>query len=142
MLCHHSKSRVAEDYLDRNRLPSALQLDSETFQSVMNPKHISAPLVVIAVVSERNRQNVVAATKSIGKQWREGEKAGKRDVVFTWMDGDRWSSWLKSMYGIVDAGRAETPSVVIVDHAVGVLCTLSSVIALTGAHIESRLLRR
>lgn len=87
----------------------------------MSPKHIPAPLVVIAAVSERNRQNVISATKSIGKQWREGEKAGGRDVVFTWMDGERWSSWLKSMYGIVDTGRAETPCVVIADHAVGVL---------------------
>ncbi|KAF9782145.1 thioredoxin-domain-containing protein [Thelephora terrestris] len=110
----------AEDikfWLLRNRLPSALKLDSDTFQPVMNPKHISAPLVVIAVVSERNRQNVISAIKPIGKQWREGEKYGKRDVVFAWMDGERWSSWLKSMYGIVDLGKAETPSVVIADHA-------------------------
>jgi thioredoxin domain-containing protein 5 len=87
----------------------------------MKPAHISAPLVVIAVVSERNRQNVVSAIKSIGKQWREGGKTGRRDVVFTWMDGERWSDWLKSMYGIVDAGAAETPSVIIADHTVGVL---------------------
>jgi len=110
----------AEDikfWLLRNRLPSALQLDSDNFQSVMNPKHVSAPLVVIAAMSERNRQNVISATKLIGKQWREGEKAGQREVVFTWMDGERWSNWLKSMYGIVDAGKAETPSVVITDHA-------------------------
>ena len=96
----------------------------------MNPKHISAPLVVIAVVSETNRQNVISAMKSIGKQWREGEKYGKRDVVFTWMNGERWSSWLKNMYGIVDQG-GETPSVVIADHAVGVLCPPLSVVRLT-----------
>ena len=108
----------------------------------MNPKHVSAPLVVIATVSERNRQNVISATKSIGKQWREGEKAVKRDVVFTWMDGERWSSWLKSMYGIVDAGRAETPNIVIADHAVGVLSPLSLAVTLTWGHTESRLLRR
>jgi thioredoxin domain-containing protein 5 len=135
------KSRVAESCPDRNRLPSALQLDSDTFQSVMNPKHISAPLVVIAPVSERNRQNVISATKLIGKQWRESGKAGQRDVVFTWMDGERWSSWLKSMYGVVDAGRAETPSVVIADHAVGVVCPLSFMVMLTYDYLESRLLR-
>jgi hypothetical protein len=126
----------------RNRLPSALKLDSDTFQPVMNPKHISAPLVVIAVVSERNRQNVISAIKPIGKQWREGEKYGKRDVVFAWMDGERWSSWLKSMYGIVDAGKAETPSVVIADHAVSVLCPARSAVKLTLNRLESCLLRR
>ena len=108
----------------------------------MNPKHISAPLVVIATVSERNRHNVISATKSIGKQWREDEKVGRRDVVFTWMDGERWSNWLKSMYGIVDAGRAETPSVVIADHAVGVPYLPPSAMTLTCDYLESRLLRR
>lgn len=107
----------------------------------MNPKHVSAPLVVIAVVSERNRQNVISAIKSIGKQWREGEKAGQRDIVFAWMDGERWSSWLKSMYGIVDAGTVETPSVVIADHAVGIFGPLSSVVTLTRDHLETRILR-
>jgi len=104
-------------WLLRNRLPSALQLDSDTFQPVMNPKHISAPLVVIAVVSEKNQQNVVSVMKSIGKQWREGEKVGQREVVYTWMDGERWSKWLKSMYGIANAGTTEVPSVIIADHA-------------------------
>lgn len=87
----------------------------------MNPKYISAPLVVIAPVSEKNRQNVIPAMKSIGKQWRQGEKVGEREVAFTWMDGERWSKWLKSMYGVVDAGTAETPSVIVADHAVRVL---------------------
>ena len=95
-----------------------LQLDSDTFQSVMNPKHISAPLVVIVTVSEKNRQDVIPTLRSIGKQWREGEKVGQREVAFTWMDGERWSKWLKSMYGIVDTGMAETPSVIVADHAV------------------------
>ena len=129
---HLWKSRVAEGFPGRNRLPSALQLDSDNFQTVMNPKHISAPLVVIAAVSERNRQNVISATKSIGKQWREGEKPGKRGVVFAWMDGERWSNWLKSMYGIVDAGKAETPSIVIADHTVSVLSSQPSAISLIG----------
>jgi len=89
----------------------------------MNPKHISAPLVVIVAASEKNQQNVILALRSIGKQWREGEKVGQREVAFTWMDGDRWSKWLKSMYGIVDTGTAETPSVVVADHAVRTLPT-------------------
>jgi hypothetical protein len=87
----------------------------------MNPKHISAPLVVIAAVSEKNRQNAIQALKSIGKQWREGEKVGQREVVFAWMDGERWSKWLKSMYGVVDTGTADTPTVIIADHAVRIL---------------------
>jgi len=82
----------------------------------MNPKYISAPLVVIAVVSEKNRESVISAMKSIGKQWREGEKVGQREIAFTWMDGERWSKWLKSMYGVADAGATETPRVIVADH--------------------------
>lgn len=94
----------------------------------MNPKHISAPLVVIATVSEKNRDNVISAMKSIGKQWREGEKTGQREVVFTWMDGERWSKWLKSMYGVVDAGTTGPPSVIVADHAVRVLRIIPSAV--------------
>jgi len=117
---HLKASHNANDvklWLLRNRLPSVLQLDSDTFQPVMNPKHISAPLVVIVVVSEKNRQTVIPALRSIEKQWREGEKVGQREIVFTWMDGERWSKWLKSMYGVVETGTAETPSVIVADHA-------------------------
>ena len=102
----------------------------------MNPKHISAPLVVIAAVSEKNRENVVSAMKSIGKQWREGEKIEKREVVFTWMDGERWSKWLKSMYGVVDAGTTESPSVIIADHAVCTLRILPSAVRTPDAYVR------
>jgi thioredoxin domain-containing protein 5 len=108
---------------------------------VMNPKHVSPPLVVIAATSDRNRQNVISTVKSIGKQWRESKKAEGRDVVFTWMDGGRWSDWLKSMYGIVDAGKAETPSIVVADHAVRRLRPPPSVVELTNDCLESCLLR-
>lgn len=111
----------------------------------MNPKYISAPLVVIVAVSEKNRQTVISALKSIGKQWREGEKVGQREVAFAWMDGERWSKWLKSMYGVVDMGTTETPSVIIADHAVRILRILLSeakCLTLTHNHSESCLLRR
>ena len=100
----------------------------------MNPKHISAPLVVIVAVSEKNRQDVIPALRSIEKQWREGEKVGQREVVFTWMDRERWSKWLKSMYGVVDTGTAETPSIIVADHAVR---TLPSALKLPPTYVRS-----
>jgi len=102
----------------------------------MNPKLISAPLVVIAVVSEKNRQNVISAMKSIGKQWREGEKVGQREIAFTWMDGDRWSKWLKTMYGVVDTGATEAPSIIVADHPVRVLYILPQAIGTPDTHVR------
>jgi len=37
-----------------------------------------------------------------------------RDVVFTWMDVERWASWLKNMYGVK---ISEEPAVIIADHS-------------------------
>ena len=70
----------------------------------------------------------MTALKSIGKQWREGAKVGQREVVFTWMDGERWSKWLKSMYGIIDSGTTESPSIIVADHAVRVLRIIPSAV--------------
>lgn len=101
----------------------------------MSPKNVSAPLVVIAVVSEKNRADVISAMKSIGKQWREGEKVGQRAVTFAWMDGERWSKWLKSMYGVVDTGTGSL-SVIVADHAVCVLRVPPSVVRMPDAHVR------
>lgn len=60
---------------------------------------------------------MIQKIKEIGTRWRkrdDSEKTvGERAVVFTWMDGQRWAKWLKSMYGVTEVG-----GVVIADHGV------------------------
>ena len=51
--------------------------------------------------------------KDIARRWRANK--GATNVVFTWMDADKWGSWLKSMYGI-KAG--EMPRAVVANHTV------------------------
>ena len=101
-------------WLLANRIPTTVELNQETFQLVMNAAH--KPLVVIAAVNKDTREKVAEKMKEIGKKWRVRKlDKGSRDVVFTWMDADKWAKWLKNMYGVK---ATEEPTVIIADHGV------------------------
>lgn len=98
----------------RNRLPNALELDSDNFQDVMNAPH--HPLVVIVGTSETDKAETAKTVTGLARQWRDAKE--QASVVFTWMDADKWGSWLKSMYGL-KAGSF--PKAVVANHTVS-LC--------------------
>jgi thioredoxin domain-containing protein 5 len=122
----HERASTADkmkSWLLSHRLPTSLELTQDTFQNVMNAPQ--APLVVIAGINEVNRQKVAARVKELGQKWRLRSKgtglANSREIVFTWMDGERWKKWLKSMYGIEhdeDEEDLDDVPVVIADHKV------------------------
>ena len=121
-------------WLLHNRIPGAVALTQDTFQDVMSAPH--HPLVVIAAVQPSQEYTAPEKIREIAKEWRsmldrervvsivsadedsgKGKKDKARDVVFTWMDAEKWGSWMKSMYGI-KAGADAEPSIVIADHNV------------------------
>lgn len=81
----------------------------------------SRPLVVLVSITTSGVEHdqIVETVRRLAAQWRRTGATqytpahGARQVVFAWMDQERWASWLKSMYGI--KGPAQ---VVIVDHSV------------------------
>lgn len=78
------------------------------------PNH---PLVMIATTSSDGKSKWAAKMVELGKKWRlnkgaESGHSGGDDVVFAWMDSERWESWLKSMYGVTDE------KIIIADHKV------------------------
>ncbi|KAH9920797.1 thioredoxin-like protein [Fomitopsis serialis] len=89
------------DWLLKNRLPTSMALDSDTFQDVMNAPH--KPLVLQATAADVQR---------IAKQWRNAK--GGPGVTFVWMDADKWAKWLKGMYGIQADKEVQ---VVVADHS-------------------------
>ena len=102
-------------WLLSNRLPTALELNQETFQSVMNAPH--GPLVVLVAASSSD-SSIEDKVKDVATRWRErNEKLGdgRYEVVFTWMDAGKWGKWLKSMYGVKEDAL---PAIVMVDHQV------------------------
>lgn len=105
-----------------HRIPSYLELASDSFQSVMNAPQ--QPLVLIAAVTGETRGKVEAKLEQLASVWKmrtggTGERNG-RQVIFTWMDNEVWKDWLKNMYGIKheDDGDLDDVRVVIADHAV------------------------
>ncbi|KAI0061344.1 thioredoxin-like protein [Artomyces pyxidatus] len=104
------------DWLIANRLPTSMELTDGSFHEVMNSP--SKPLVVLVAVpreGSRERDRLVKEITEIGRLWLHAHANAtaheQRPVVFTWMDFDRWGSWLDSMYGIKAPGQ-----VIVADH--------------------------
>ncbi|RPD62164.1 thioredoxin-domain-containing protein [Lentinus tigrinus ALCF2SS1-7] len=98
------------NWIMRNRLPGAVELDRDNFQDIMNAPH--KPLVVIVATSQNDKAQVAKEVIGIARKWRDAKE--QAPVVFTWMDADAWGSWLKSMYGI----KANMlPMTVVADHS-------------------------
>ncbi|KAI0765574.1 thioredoxin-domain-containing protein [Irpex lacteus] len=110
---HLEASGTVEDlsnWLVRNRLPMSLELDSDTFQDIMFASH--KPLVVITAAPETKLSGASDRVRTVAAQWKG--RQGSDDVVFTWMNSDKWAKWLKSMYGITADDQAH---VVITNHS-------------------------
>ncbi|OSD01995.1 thioredoxin-domain-containing protein [Trametes coccinea BRFM310] len=108
-------STVAErqdlvDWLLRNRFPTALELDSDNFQDVMNAPH--KPLVVIVGTPRDALAETAQQVRELARRWRDAREGVP--VVFTWMDADKWGSWLKSMYGIK---KGALPRAIVANHS-------------------------
>jgi thioredoxin domain-containing protein 5 len=103
----------------RNKLPTYIELDSDTFQEVMSAPH--KPLVVLVAAPHAELHDVSDRVRAVAQQWKNSKAHG--DVVFAWMDADKWTKWLKSMYGI----KAESgPQVVVSNHSVSLSAFQSS----------------
>ncbi|KAI0250506.1 thioredoxin-domain-containing protein [Lactifluus subvellereus] len=106
------------NWLQTHRLPLAMELGEGSFQEVMNAE--SKPLVVLVSVAASGVEHdrIVETVRKLATQWRRTGAAqyapahGARQVVFTWMDQERWASWLKGTYGIKGPMQ-----VVITDHS-------------------------
>ncbi|KAF9045695.1 thioredoxin-domain-containing protein [Hymenopellis radicata] len=105
---------AALKWLLANRLPTTTELTQDSFQSVM--KSPAKPLVLLAGVSDSNKELLKQRFEVLSAAWRKREKHD-REVVFAWMDTERWKDWMKSMYGISGKSTSlEDVQVVVADH--------------------------
>lgn len=87
-----------------------------------------APLVVITASTKALSAKIEERMRDVAKKWKvrtggSGEVNG-REVIFTWMDAERWKEWMKSMYGLKvddDDKDLDDVKVVIADHKVSAL---------------------
>ncbi|KAF8655196.1 hypothetical protein AX16_003228 [Volvariella volvacea WC 439] len=143
--------KTFEEFLLQNRIPSTIELTQDTFQHVMNVPNVavdkglqvSSPLVVLVAAPPPSSIHFSAGKvdsrlSDLAKKWKartEGtgmvgahgvqNTSGGRQVVFAWMDRERWGDWMKSMYGIqkvdeatvLSTGGLDDLKVVVVDHS-------------------------
>ncbi|GAA6024531.1 hypothetical protein JCM10207_008264, partial [Rhodosporidiobolus poonsookiae] len=119
-------------WLRTARLPLAFELSGATYADAFpSSAEVAAahkagagdpPLVGVAVLSRAGLgagyEEAVREVEALATGWGErrrmaGEGQG-RDVLWTWVDGDRWKGWARSMFD-VKMGAREGPRVVISD---------------------------
>jgi hypothetical protein len=112
------------DFLARNAIPLVTELGSSNFQTIMNANaYDTKPLVVIMASKLEEMSNAKKMLAAGEEGWRrekeeqEREHGPLRDVLWVYIDGEKWSSWLKSMYGIKES---HLPAYVVADHSVRV----------------------
>ncbi|KIJ32313.1 hypothetical protein M422DRAFT_52890 [Sphaerobolus stellatus SS14] len=116
LLADSAKLERISKWLVANSLPTSVQLDGENFAKIMGPSPAEdgAPtrLVVLTAVPPHDR-DTLSQIKIVATRWHREHSHSNKEVVFAWMDSEKWDSWLKSVYGIK---KKDGPSVVVVDH--------------------------
>ncbi|KAK4052567.1 hypothetical protein OIO90_004336 [Microbotryomycetes sp. JL221] len=120
---------LTKQWLRSAKLPTLTELSGSTFNDLM-PKEGDPPLVALAILSRKGlskphefdqaREKML----SLAQQWKSrrtaqrketivGDQLG-REVVWSWVDGDRWAGWIRKMYD-VKMGGIQGPEIVIAD---------------------------
>lgn len=102
------RKELVTEWFRTAKLSLVTELNGATYADVMATTG-SPPLVGVAVLSHKKLGQVGMAkaqedVASLAKGWedrvRKSGKEGERAVVWTWVDGDKWSGWAWSMYGL------------------------------------------
>lgn len=83
------------------------------------------PLVGLAILSRKGLgdlndfESAKSAFEQVARGWVErrkmqGEEGTGRDVIWAWVDGDRWAGWARTMFDVKE-GAKDGPKVVIAD---------------------------
>jgi hypothetical protein len=117
-----SSMEPVSDWLLIYSLPTSTELDAENFSKMMGPSPARpgspSRLVVLGAINTQNSAHI-DSIKQVATAWHRGEQTvDSAQVVFAWMDKEKWSSWLKSVY---DIKKGPDPNVVIADHGVRAL---------------------
>jgi hypothetical protein len=101
-------------FVNLHRFPPLVQLVSGKYQEIM--KGDSRAIVVLGALHKgdegaKEREKLEA----VARAWKRGGRSFEQPVWFVWVEGDRWSGWLRQSYGIK---KKDLPAVVVVDPAV------------------------
>ncbi|KAJ3177767.1 hypothetical protein HDU87_004289 [Geranomyces variabilis] len=103
-------------FVRSNRYPRVLRLDADNQEEILGGDR----LVVIAVVDPTKKNprvefsSVLKTVRDAAVQWEQHERAQKLNdlVVFTWLDGGKWASYVERVYGLY---APQLPSIIVAD---------------------------
>ncbi|KAK4701922.1 hypothetical protein P7C70_g4306, partial [Phenoliferia sp. Uapishka_3] len=119
-LTARARTDLILEWLRVAKLALVTELTGASFSDLM-PSTGNPPLVGLVVLSPKKLgaeglattlERVVAMAKGWNERLVSGKHKGTRPVIWSWVDGDKWGSWTKSLYGIK---ASEEPVVVIAD---------------------------
>ncbi|BGP15498.1 hypothetical protein JCM10213_005767 [Rhodosporidiobolus nylandii] len=120
---------LTRQYLRTAKLPTVSELNGATFSDLMpiQGEQIGPappPLLGLVILSRKGLggegfEAAKSQFEQVARGWTErrrmGEKKGDdRDVLWAWVDGDKWAGWARSMFD-VKMGAKDGPRVVIAD---------------------------
>ncbi|KDE02462.1 hypothetical protein, variant [Microbotryum lychnidis-dioicae p1A1 Lamole] len=101
------------------KLPALVELNSATIHDVLPAMGDEVPLVVLGLFSKsqmgKDYEDQKTAFEALAKGWAERRSKGDklaREVVWAWVDADRWMGWLKGMYSV---NWGKRPGIVVSD---------------------------
>lgn len=123
----HAQNQMSR-FLSREQYALVTELTAANFEEII--RNGDDALVVLAALSDTwhgtdkaptlaegaaLKESEISALRSTALEWRNKKaSASPRQVIFAWIDADRWKSNLKKLYGI-DPSTSAIPAAVVVD---------------------------
>jgi hypothetical protein len=100
-----------EQFVDLHRHPILTHLTKANYADMM--KSTARAIVVLgAVHAGVEGESEIRELEDVARAWRRGGRGFQQPVWFAWVEGDKWSGWLRQAYGI---RKSELPTVVVID---------------------------
>jgi hypothetical protein len=81
-----------------HRFPTLVELTSSNYQELMRSP-TNAMVVLGAVNKGDEGEKQKEKLREVARAWKRGGRDFSQPVWFAWVDGEKWSGWLKQSYG-------------------------------------------
>lgn len=115
-LSKKTRLELTTEWIGTAKLPFLSELSSTNYADLMQGTSKNTPLVALAILSPtllHSIESTKGRLEELAKGWhaRRSEQFGSRDVLWAWVDGDRWGGWAKGMYQVQEG---KSPVVLVV----------------------------
>lgn len=97
----NNQNTISSNWLRTFKLPTLTELSSSTYTDIMQTGDQS-PLVGLILLqpTASNFIQLKSSAQVLAQNWRKRREVGKRNVIWVWIDSDKWNNWISRMYGV------------------------------------------